>query len=352
MRKVSLFSAALIACLALLSVPAFAQIYPFPTTTIITPTPTPTATTPAATTTTIEAAPTTATPTIAAPTSATPTTVFPTTTPATTPPAVTATAATTVTPLAAAVAASAAATNTIPGYVVSGGYGPGRTIAYAIAPFAVVAATYLLGGHHQIEIHPNAGFYWPGSVNFSDTNAHVRDEGMYGVKVGAYLNDKIEVEGNLAYVNHFESRFAPSLLDQSFGILPKSVWGLIYDVNGVYNFGKQSVLGSHVSPYVVGGIGGLSTEIRDGNAALLGGSFYATDPASGITVLAPTHTVTVRDNTAFFSINYGGGIRATNLWGPLGLRADIRGRTFPNFRGESLTWPEATAGLTFSFGAK
>ena len=43
-------------------------------------------------------------------------------------------------------------------------------------------------------------------------------------------------------------------------------------------------------------------------------------------------------------------ILATKLWGPMGVRADIRGRTFPNFRGDTLTWPEVTAGLTFTFG--
>jgi len=51
-------------------------------------------------------------------------------------------------------------------------------------------------------------------------------------------------------------------------------------------------------------------------------------------------------------VSYGGGIKATNLAGPLGFRLDLRGRTFPNFRGESLTWPEATAGLTFTFGER
>jgi hypothetical protein len=243
-------------------------------------------------------------------------------------------------------------TNTIPGYLASGGYGPARTILYGIAPFAAVAATYFLTGRHQIEIHPNAGFYWPRAVGFGDTSVRLRDESMYGMKVGAFVNDNFEVEGNLAYVNHFESRAVPTIIDQSFGIGQRSVWGLIYDVNGLYNFGQHSVFGSRVSPYVVGGIGGLSTEVREGNVALIGGSFYAVDPASGATVFSPTHTVAVRDNTAFFSVNYGGGIKALNLWGPLGVRADIRGRTFPNFRGEMLTWPEATAGLTFTFGQK
>jgi len=215
-----------------------------------------------------------------------------------------------------------------------------------------VAATYFIAGHHQVEIHPYAGFVWPRAVDFGDTMAHLRDEGVYGVKVGAFLNDNVEIEGNLGYMNHFESRFAPTYLDQSFGVQPHSVYGLIYDVNGVFNFGQHPIFGSRWSPYVVAGIGGLSTEVQGANATLIGGELYRTDPSTGAAVFNPTHTVVVRDNTAFLSVNYGGGIKAMNLWGPLGFRVDVRGRTFPNFRGQALTWPEATAGLTFTFGEK
>lgn len=231
------------------------------------------------------------------------------------------------------------------------GYGPGRTIAYAIAPFAVVAAAYLLG-HHQVEIHPYAGFVWPRHVNFADTTAHLRDEGVYGVKADVSLNETVQVEGNLAYMSHFESRFTPTILDQSFGIQPHTVYGLLYDVNGVWNFGQHQILRNMIRPYVVAGIGGLSTEIRGANYALIGGEFYRTDSVTGATVLNPSRTVIVHDNTAFLSVNYGGGIKTPNLWGPVGFRADIRGRTFPNFRGETLTWPEASAGLTFTFGER
>ena len=180
----------------------------------------------------------------------------------------------------------------------------------------------------------------------------MRDEGLYGLKAGVFLNDSVEVEGNFAYMNHFESRMAPTTLDQSFGIQPRTVHGLLYDLNGVWNFGSPSIWGSRLSPYVTGGIGGLSTEIPGGsNAALIAGELYRNN-ASGTAVLNPTRTVVVHDNTAFLSVNYGGGIKALNMWGPVGLRMDVRGRTFPNFRGQSLTWPEATAGLTFSFGER
>jgi hypothetical protein len=87
--------------------------------------------------------------------------------------------------------------------------------------------------------------------------------------------------------------------------------------------------------------------------AILGGQIYTTDPTTGNVVFDTTsHKVFVAENSAFFSFNYGGGVKGVNLWGPVGVRADIRGRTFPNFRGKSMTWPEATAGLTLTWGEK
>jgi hypothetical protein len=236
--------------------------------------------------------------------------------------------------------------SSIPGYPSNKSYSAGKTAAYIIVPFAVVAGTYFIGHQHKLEIDPGAGFVWPGSTG----DMHLRDEGIYSLKALASLTDNIQIEGNFGYINHLESRFAPNLLDQSFGIRPTTVHGLIYDVNGVYNFGERPIFGSHVTPYVVAGIGGLSTLIENGNAALLGGQIYTTDPATGSTILDTGHKTFVADNSAFFSVNYGGGIKATKLWGPMGVRVDVRGRTFPNFRGNTLTWPEATAGLTFNFG--
>jgi hypothetical protein len=209
-----------------------------------------------------------------------------------------------------------------------------------------VAGTYLIG-RHQIEIHPNAGFFWPGHTD----SMHLRDEGMFGIKASAPFNDTIQVEGNFGYINHFESRFAPTILDQKFGITPTTIHGLLYDINGVFDFGRRPIFGGRVSPYVTAGIGGLSTRVPHATAAVIGGQFYTTD-STGAVFLDTNRKMIVADNSAFFAINYGGGVKATNLWGPMGLRADIRGRTFPNFFGHGMTWPEATAGVTFSFGQR
>jgi len=45
-----------------------------------------------------------------------------------------------------------------------------------------------------------------------------------------------------------------------------------------------------------------------------------------------------------------GGVKAERLWGPIGLRGDVRGRTLPNMFGDSLTWVETTGGVTISWG--
>jgi len=67
--------------------------------------------------------------------------------------------------------------STIPGYTAKS-YSAGKTVAYVIVPFAVVAGTYFVGHHHQIEINPNAGFIWPGHAD----GTHLRDEGIYSLK--------------------------------------------------------------------------------------------------------------------------------------------------------------------------
>jgi len=112
------------------------------------------------------------------------------------------------------------------------------------------------------------------------------------------------------------------------------------------------VFGARLSPYIVAGVGGLSTLVPNANAALIGGQFYTTDPVTGQIILDNAPKAIVADNKPFFCFNYGAGVRATNLWGPVGVRADIRGRTFPDFAGSSLTWPEASAGLTLTFGER
>src|ERR1051325_2891391 len=147
-----------------LSIPGFAQlcggIYgpcpPASTTSTSTAPPAtmPSTTSPSAPATSISTAPaTTATPaTTTVATTAPATTAAATTAPATatpTTPAVT----TTSTSSSVAPGTSQVTLSSIPGYNAGTSYSAGKTVAYVIAPFAVVAGTYFLGHHHQIEIN-------------------------------------------------------------------------------------------------------------------------------------------------------------------------------------------------------
>jgi hypothetical protein len=171
----------------------------------------------------------------------------------------------------------------------------------------------------RAEIYPNAGFFWPDTMN---NGARMKSDGIYGVKGGVFLNQNVQLEGSFGYINHFELRQPiPS---------PMSARAFLYDVNGVYNFGQRQFLNARISPFISVGAGGLTSYIPDASTAL----------------------VKADDTETFFNVNYGAGLKFLNVAGPLGLRFDVRGRTLPNFFGETTTWFEPTAGLTFSWGER
>lgn len=58
------------------------------------------------------------------------------------------------------------------------------------------------------------------------------------------------------------------------------------------------------------------------------------------------------DGDTFLTLTYGFGIKGLNLWGPMGLHLEVAGHTMPNFFGHQMTWPQATAGLTFTWGER
>jgi len=165
------------------------------------------------------------------------------------------------------------------------------------------------------------------------------------------LEQNAQVEGSFGYLNHFELKNAPNSFNPAFGIVQPTVFGMLVDVNGSYNFGQRQFLNSRVSPFVTAGVGTLTAVVRHGNSAFIegGGNVIAGD---GSIVPNPARSVVLNDGDTFFTFNYGVGVKALNLWGPVGLRADVRGRTLPNFFGKSNTWAETTGGLVFSWGAR
>jgi len=202
------------------------------------------------------------------------------------------------------------------------------------------------------ELYVNAGGMWPTRMDTFGDNK-IKAQGIYGLKGGVFVGPNAELEGSFGYLNHFEPGNSPNPLNMNtvgtFG--QPSVMGFIYDVNGVWNFGQRQFLNARISPYLVAGGGGLTAEVRHGTSAFLQGGGLVPD-ADGNLVPNPGPTKVIHDGDTFFTVNYGDGIKAMNLWGPVGLRVDIRGRTIPNFYHSTPTWPEATGGLLFSWGQR
>jgi|RhiMethySRZTD1v2_1073278.scaffolds.fasta_scaffold179020_3 hypothetical protein len=175
------------------------------------------------------------------------------------------------------------------------------------------------------EIYPNAGYFWSDTMN---NGQRLQSDGIYGLKGGVFLNQNVQLEGSFGYLNHFELR--PSSLNPSMG----AVRGFLYDVNLAYNFGERQFLNHRISPFITAGTGGLTTHIPNAPSMLINGG------------------TTLENKDTFLTVNYGAGVKFLNVAGPMGFRFDVRGRTLPNFFGETTTWFEPTAGLTFSWGER
>jgi hypothetical protein len=174
---------------------------------------------------------------------------------------------------------------------------------------------------------------------------------MYGVKAGVISPSGVEIGGNFGYINHFGIRSGSGFWERLNPTDRSPVRGLLWEATGDYNFNSHTI-GSKAMPYVGIGLGGLTADVRPNSAGertvLL---------SSGTSILNANGTTGNRDlalqnNDTFFMFSYGGGIKAAQLWGPVGLRGEIKGRTMPNVFGKQVTWPEITGGLTFTWGER
>ena len=203
------------------------------------------------------------------------------------------------------------------------------------------------------EIYFNAGGIWPMRMS-SFNEDKFKSEGVYGVKGALTFGSGAGVEAGLGYLNHFETKYGPNFYGRTPALGTPgapTIYAFMYDIDAAWNFGNRRVFGAKVEPYIVAGPGGLTAEVRHNSAAFIQGGGLVVGPR-GTLVANPGPTKVIHDGDTFLTFNYGGGIKAMNLWGPVGLRADIRGRTIANFYHSSPTWPEATGGLLISWGEK
>ena len=192
----------------------------------------------------------------------------------------------------------------------------------------------------EYEINPYAGGLAMGSYN---SNLDFKNPAIFGLKGGAYLSDHVMIEGNAGWLNQI-----------NFSGYNYRTSGILYEAAGSYNFFH----GFHGAvPFVSFSAGGLTVKTHAG-VNTLGDhqSVYVfplstPQPTSG-PIPNTIGTLTVSNNDTFFTFGYGGGFKGERLWGPLGFRADIKGRAIPGFYGSTINTLEATGGLLFSWGER
>lgn len=184
----------------------------------------------------------------------------------------------------------------------------------------------------SFELNPYIGYY---SASPSSAG-QLGNEGFYGIRFGAFVDSNLEVEAQFGYVEHFRTR---NVNERNRGLL----W------NGglSYNFSTAEFPFTHkLAPFFVVDLGGITTG-SDGYSYTIPGNIVL---ASG-GVVDTVRTVSVSKHDTFFNVSYGVGLKSVKLWGPMGFRAEVRGRTIPNYYHGAPTWIEGSAGINFVFGA-
>jgi hypothetical protein len=216
---------------------------------------------------------------------------------------------------------------------------------YAVLAVSIAALSSVVYAQ-KYEIHPYAGGFFPGPHG---TLGDFRSEGIYGAKSGVFVTTNFQAGGHLGYINHLEPN-SSNVVSQNAAMdgSRHSIRAVIWEGEGSYHFPTRTLTRAGITPYAVLGLGGLTAATNAAGSVLLGGPQVDSDGNA----VAPDRTIMLQNGDTFFTFSYGGGIKAMRLFGPMGLRADIRGRTIPNFLGNSTSWPELTGGLTLTWGER
>ncbi len=154
------------------------------------------------------------------------------------------------------------------------------------------------------------GYLNPGGlgINNAFTGFQLRGSADYGGRFEIDFHRTFGIEQNIAFV--------PNLAHSGFFESDTNAHGFLYHSNLVMNLPM-----GHMVPFATAGIGLISP--------------FGTN-------LKPFGTR--------FAFNYGGGLKFLQLWGPIGLRFDVRGYAVPDVAARTLNMVEASGGLVFSLG--
>jgi len=152
--------------------------------------------------------------------------------------------------------------------------------------------------------------------------ASFKSSTVYGLRWSMYVVPQFSVEASLGRQKDFRFKDAPA-----------DSRAYVFDLNGVYHMRREGQDAEPVfSRFVPFATAGMGVMRADNN---------------GFELLKPN--VYLLDGTRFLTINYGGGVQASRLAGPFGVRLDARGRTAPNMLGSAAHFFELSAGVTFNF---
>ncbi|MGI8784077.1 MAG: hypothetical protein ACR2L2_10580 [Acidobacteriota bacterium] len=164
------------------------------------------------------------------------------------------------------------------------------------------------------EVSPFVGYQSHRTFQAGANTLEFKDIHIWGVRAGVVQDGKYAVEGTFAYLPHYEF----------VGRDPK-IRGLLYEGNYLV----QLPTPYKFKPFATIGLGGISSVNE------------VAQPPLNTKVLASRLTM-----------NFGGGVKAERLWGPLGGRFDIRGRTIFNVADKNPTGLEVSGGLILSWGPR
>jgi hypothetical protein len=191
---------------------------------------------------------------------------------------------------------------------------------HRVVLLTIVLASLAATAHGQeLQISPYVG----GIVSSKIADAaSFKNSTVYGLRWSMYVVPQFSVEANLGRQKDFRLKGAAA-----------DSHAYVFDLNGVYHVRRENNNAepafSRLVPFVTAGAGLLRAD------------------NNGFDLLKPN--VYLIDGTRFFTINYGGGVQASRLAGPFGVRVDARGRTAPNMLGSAAHFFELSGGVTFNF---
>jgi hypothetical protein len=190
----------------------------------------------------------------------------------------------------------------------------------------------------EMEINPFGGAIFSSSVAES---ADFKDVAVYGIRWSVFAIPQFSYEVTFGHQNHFE-----------FEDTDPNSRAYIWEFSGVYHPGREVPGGRprRFAPFLTAGLGFLSADVKDSGYyfALTGDTAHGFETPPVLSV-PNSRTVHLSSGDMFFTFNYGGGVKASRLLGPLGIRFDVRGRTAPNLFGSSATFIETSGGITFNW---